>query len=344
MAGRDPERVVVIGGSAGSQEPLFSIVQALPADVPAAICVALHLPPYFDSHLSHSIARAGVLPSAFAVQGAPLEPGRIYVAPPDHHLLIEDSALRLTRGPKENRVRPAVDPLFRSAALAYGPRVIGVVLSGALDDGTIGLWTVKDFGGVAVVQDPDDASVSGMPSSALANVAADFVAPGRALGELLVDLLRQPAPPPPARLQSDLGDLDREIAIASMDDGAHTGEARYGAPSRFACPDCGGVLWRTSRTGPLAFRCEVGHGYGSASLAEKQTEAVEDALWASLRALEDKAALARLRADNARTRGLPPVEVSRLVVQAEAADQHAAVVRGLLGSNGRSGMRSSAKD
>jgi two-component system, chemotaxis family, protein-glutamate methylesterase/glutaminase len=344
MAKRTPERLVVIGGSAGALEPLSTILKSLPADFPGAVAVALHLPAHYESRLPQALRRAGALPAEFATPGGSLEAGKIYVAPTDQHLLVEGDRLRLTRGPKEHRSRPAVDPLFRSAALAFGPGVIGVILSGALDDGTAGLWTVKDRGGTALVQEPSEAAVVGMPSSAIANVSVDHVAPAAELGELVDRLAREPMPPVLAQPQGDPGDLRRELAIAALDEEAHLSRERYGTPSRFGCPDCGGVLWRTSRVGPLAFRCEVGHAYGAASLAEMQTNRLEDALWASLRSLEDKAELAQLRADDAKTRGLPVERISHLKVQAQAAQEHAGLLRDLLSRDVRTGMRSSQAD
>lgn len=180
--------LIVIGASAGGVEALLTIVRDLPVDLPAAICVVLHLPPTSPSRLPHLLTRAGPLPATHAENGEPLELGHIYVAPPDYHLLVRPGHLELSRGPRENRSRPAIDALFRSAALAYGRRVVGVVLSGALDDGTAGLLAVKQGGGLAVVQDPDDALFDGMPRNAIERVNVDVVAPGDVLAPLLARL------------------------------------------------------------------------------------------------------------------------------------------------------------
>ena len=197
--------LIVIGASAGGVEAISKLVAGLPANLSAAVCVVVHLRPYSESHLARVLERAGPLPVVAAKQDMPLRQGTIYVAVPDMHLLVHrnggEPTLRLVRGPRENRSRPAVDPLFRSAALAFGPRVIGVVLSGALDDGTAGLWTVKDRGGLAVVQDPDDAAVPSMPASALAEVEVDHVAPADTLGPLLGRLAREPAEPQPSEAE-----------------------------------------------------------------------------------------------------------------------------------------------
>jgi two-component system chemotaxis response regulator CheB len=303
------------------------------------VFVVVHTAPYVPSRLADVLRRAGPLDAVAATNGAPLELGKIVVAPPDEHLLIEPGRVRLAHGPKENRARPAIDPLFRSAALHYGPRVLGVILSGALDDGTPGLWVVKDRGGIAIVQDPADALLPSMPTSALSNVAVDHVVPAHEIAPLLTTLVRVPVEsrtiPVPL---GDTNDLVREIAIATVDEDAHWNTERYGVPSRFGCPDCGGVLWTSNVDGPLMMRCEVGHGYSAAALAEEQTDAVERALWAAVRALEDKAELAALRAAGARDNGHDDV-VRRLMVQREATHAHAAAIRALLRLDGRSGMQ-----
>jgi two-component system, chemotaxis family, protein-glutamate methylesterase/glutaminase len=342
--------LIVIGGSAGSVEALSALFAQLPADLPAAVCVVIHQPPFAPSRLPGILKMAGPLPAVPARDGAPLLPGTVHVGVPDQHLLVVrdggaadgPGTIRLTRGPRENRTRPAVDPLFRSAALAYGPRAIAVVLSGALDDGTAGMWAVRDRGGLAVVQDPADAAVASMPSSALTEVGADHVAPASELGPLLGQLARLPVDTAEADAATAMTavrtEMEREVAQAFLDERTHTGTERYGQPSRFVCPDCGGVLWNTSsHGGPLHFRCDTGHAYSPAALAEGQTEAVEAALWASLRALENKAELARSRADRARQRGLDSL-VDRYTVQLDATQQHAAAVRALLRMDGRTGM------
>lgn len=337
MPGHD---LIVVGASAGGIEAVSMLIAGLPRDLPAAVCVVVHIRPYSESHLAEVLGRVAPLPTVTAQHGRRLTPGTIHVACPDMHLLVErdgdDGVLRLVRGPKENRARPAIDPLFRSAALAFGPRVVGVVLSGALDDGTAGLWTVRDRGGIAVVQDPADAIVSGMPRSAIDEVGADYVAPAEALGPLLGRLAREPVAEPVAEALAEAvaaaeppSTLAREVAISAIDEDAHQQNERYGQPSRFPCPDCGGVLWDVSADGPLRFRCETGHAYSSATLAEAQVDAIEEALWAALRAIEDKAALAGLRADQASQRGLAAL-ARRFIVQEEAAQQHGAVLRALL--------------
>jgi two-component system, chemotaxis family, protein-glutamate methylesterase/glutaminase len=355
MAGHD---IIVIGGSAGSVEALCTVLAGLPSDLPAAVCVVLHQSAYSPNRRPEIFSRASPLPVVLAEPGMRLRPGTVYLSVQDMHMLIERSAtaelgvIRLVRGPKENRSRPAVDPLFRSAALAFGRRVIGVILSGALDDGTSGLWVIKDRGGISVVQDPVDAAVSSMPSHAIEEVGADRIAPAAELGALLGELARTAvtgsleAAGDRGRGDSRTGtvpedELVREVKIVALDDDAHDREDRYGVPSRFACPDCGGVLWSTRHgAGPLYFRCETGHAYAAATLAEAQSEAIEGAMWAALRALEDKAELARLRGGLARERGLD-AHARQFDVQLEAAQEHAAAVRQLLRMDGGSGIRPS---
>jgi len=341
--------VIVIGASAGGVEAISKLVAGLPPDLPSAVCVVVHLRPYSDSNLAGVLERAGPLPVVAAKQDLALQPGTIYVAVPDMHLLVvpgngDGASLRLARGPRENRSRPAIDPLFRSAALAFGPRVIGVILSGALDDGTAGLWTVKDRGGITVAQDPEDSAVPSMPASAIAEVDVDHVAAAAKLGPLLGRLAREPI----ARQASETelarrGDatdqLEREMGIASVDDDYHVRAKRYGAPSRFSCPECGGVLWEVSIQGPLFFRCEVGHAHSAASLGESQMEVIEAAMWAALRALEDKVALSRRRVAIAESRGLGML-ADQFTVEEQAAQQHASALRALLRLSGRPGIRS----
>ena len=211
MANRD---IVVIGASAGGMEALQKLVSRLPAGLPASLFVVWHLSPGVKSILPSILTKAGALPAVHPQDGDRIEPGRIYVAPNDHHMLLENGYIRVARGPKENRFRPAVDPLFRSAAYVYGPRVIGVVLTGALDDGTAGLWTIKLRGGTAVVQEPAEALIRGMPLSALDNMAVDYRLPVAEIGELLPSLVREPAGEPAALPQAEAEKTMHELRIA----------------------------------------------------------------------------------------------------------------------------------
>ena len=342
MPGHD---LIVLGASAGGLEAVSEVVAGLPADLSAAVCVVIHLRPDTPSRLTEILSRITRLQVVAARNGMVLQPGVVHVGVPDLHVLVERGdddrpTLRLVRGPRENRARPAVDPLFRSAALAYGPRVIGVVLSGALDDGTAGLWTVKDRGGIAVVQEPADAVVSSMPANALNEVAVDHVAPATELGSLLGRLARKPVPASAHVVEGvqPTDELARAIGITVIDEIRHIDSERYGRPARFTCPDCGGVLWKLGDRGPLRFRCEVGHAHSAASLAETQTEAAEAAMWAAPRALEDRIELARWRAAGAAARG-DHAQAAQYTAEEQASQQHAAAIRALLRLDGRAGIR-----
>lgn len=320
MLGHD---IVVIGASAGGVEALTALVRDLPFDLPAALFVVLHVPPYGTSVLPGILTRQGPLPARHPADGEPFLPGHIYVAPPDHHLLIEDGHIRLSRGPSENGHRPAVDTLFRTAARTAGPRVIGVVLSGALDDGTAGLQAIKICGGLAVVQDPEEALFSSMPRSAVDNVAVDHVLPLAAIAPALVHLTRLPAAPKGGRPVPE--ELKIEADVAAMDMAAIE-TPRAGEPSGYTCPECHGALWEVEEGDMARFRCRVGHAYSPDSLLASQSQGLEDALWIALRALEESAALARRLAERAGERG-HDLAASRFQEQSDDARQRAAIVR-----------------
>jgi two-component system chemotaxis response regulator CheB len=325
MARRD---IVVIGTSAGGVEALIRLVAQLPPDFPAAVLVVLHLAPGYRSVLPEILTRNGPLPALHPKDGTPLEPGHIYVAPNDRHLVVEPGLVRVVKGPRENNHRPAVDPLFRSAARAYGPRVVGVVLTGALDCGTAGLLTVKAQGGVAVVQDPKDAFCPDMPRSALEYVAVDHCVPLAELGALLVRLVSTPIPrgrPAPSSRR-----MEQEMkAIMTSEPGVHSDPKDYGSLSHFSCPDCGGVLFEMDEQGLLRYRCRVGHGYTAGALSVQQQTALEGALWAALRALEESASLVRRMAHRARERNHHH-SASRYDERARATEAQADLVRQLV--------------
>lgn len=321
--------IIVVGASAGGVEALSRLAAGLPPDLPAAVFVVLHVPPYATSVMPRILSRAGPLPALHARDGEPIRHGRIYVAPPDYHLLISDGVVHLSHGPRENGHRPAIDPLFRSAAAAYGPRVVGVVLTGSLDDGTAGLAVIKQRGGVAVAQDPEDALYPSMPASAIENVAVDEVLPLEQIPPLLVRLAREPvmeeaAPPPdPVMMEDEIVKLDMD-AVESTD--------WRGEPAEFACPSCGGALWEPDGE-PLQYRCRVGHAWSPDSLLVGQKANLEDALWMALRAIEEQRALSERLAERARRRGQKRAAV-RFAEQATGAQRRAALIREvLLGTN-----------
>lgn len=319
--------VVVIGASAGGVEALQKLVARLPADFPASILVVLHLASGHRSVLPQILSRAGPLPAVLAEDGQLLEAGHIYVAPTDHHLLVEHGRVRITSGPRENGHRPAVDPLFRSAAQVYGPRVVAVVLTGALDCGTAGLLTVKARGGVSVVQDPKDAFCPDMPRSALEFAQVDHCVSLAQMAPLLVQLVSTPlpvmdVPPPSPRLQ-------HEVEIMKESAGVKEDPHDVGSPSFYSCPDCGGVLFEMDEQGHLRYRCRVGHGFTANALTMTQQSALDGALWAALRALEESASLSRRMAGRARGRN-HALSALRYEARALASEEHAQLVRQLV--------------
>jgi len=284
MAKKD---MVVIGASAGGMEALEKLVAGLPADLPAALFVVWHLAPGVRTVLPSVLARAGPLPAVLPKDGDPIKPGRIYVGPNDHHLLLERGYVRVTKGPKENRFRPAVDPLFRSAAYIYGTRVVGVVLSGALDDGTAGLWAIKLRGGTAIVQDPADAVHRSMPLSALDNVEVDYSVPVADIGPLVARLAREEAAPEPLLPAAEREKMEAEVKIAREIDSRIENILQFGELSPFTCPECHGVLAMFRDGGIMRFRCHTGHAVSSGTLLEAGSEQVEQRLMDAMRALDE---------------------------------------------------------
>jgi two-component system chemotaxis response regulator CheB len=289
--------VVVVAASAGGIEALREVLGGIPDDYEGVVLVVLHVPAGGGRALAAILDRAGPLPAAAAVDGEPLVGGRVYVCVADHHLLLTDGHIGVRRGPRENGYRPAADPLFRSAARYFGPRAVGVVLSGMLNDGTAGLAAIRRQGGTAVVQDPQDALYEGMPVSALENVGVDHVVPAAAIGPLLAELAGQVVGGAP----SADDDMRKEVALMEADDRVMEG-AHVGRPSQWPCPDCNGVLWEVDDE-VFRFRCRVGHAWSAESLLHAQSDAVEAALWIALRSLEDKVALSRAMADRAEAGG-----------------------------------------
>jgi two-component system chemotaxis response regulator CheB len=321
--------VIVLGASAGGVEALRTVVAALPADLPAAVVVVLHVPAYGGSVLPAILQRAGNLPARHPDDADSLTEGEIVVAPPDYHLVLDDSQVRLTRGPRENGHRPAIDVTFRSAARAVGARAIGVVLSGVLDDGTAGLAAIKARGGIAVVQDPDDAIYPAMPRNAIEHVEVEHVATAEQIGQLLAELCKEELPEI-ERPTTELMEIETDLAM--MDDDAMNLHEHPGRPSGFSCPDCNGVLWEIHDGDLVRFRCRVGHAWSSESLFGEQDQQLEAALWMALRGLEEKAALARTMGQRAHERN-SPLTAARFAEQAEEASRAASLIRSMLESD-----------
>lgn len=329
--GPQPARrdIILLGASAGGVQALCEVMGSLPPNLPAAVFVVLHVAPHGQSALPAILGRSGCLPASHPSDGELIQPGRIYVAPPDRHLLIDGDRVTLSRNATENGHRPAVDVLFRTAARAYRRRVVAVVLTGNLDDGTAGLAVVKRYGGVAVVQDPQEADYPSMPASAIANVAVDHVLPLADIGPLLDELVRQPLPP-----HSDSGPLEEEDEESdTMREQLESGGSESGLASGFTCPECGGALFEKPGQKPLHFRCHTGHAYSPESLLAKQSETLESALWAALRSLQENAALARRMERRVREGGGDRAG-ERYSKRAEDAEKHAAFLRSILHQGG----------
>ena len=354
-----PQRdIILIGGSAGSFQPLKDIIEAFPTSFPASVLVVIHMLPDFPSLLDEHLGLNSRLPVIQATDEEPIRRGRIYVARPDYHLTVEPGKMCVQRGPRENRHRPAIDPLFRTAARVYGPRVIGVILSGQHDDGSMGLYAVKQRGGIAIVQDPSEATSSEMPRRALAYATPHYVLKTQDIASNLINLVqidqdeivmpnRKPAKSNHKSRARSLGrirtpvkkatgangrtaragnnalpisDTQENLKVAYFDEGE-------GNPSVFACPECHGTLWELKEGDLVQFRCRVGHSYGPESLAIELSQGSEAALWAAMRALEEKAAMQRRIAD-----GLTADRKSsvRLRDQSAADEANARIIRDMI--------------
>ena len=319
----------MIGASAGGVEALQRVVAGLPEDLGAPVLIVLHIPAFSASNLPAILSRAGPLEAHHAVDHEPLEPDRIYVAPPDRHLLVTRAAVRVVRGPHENNARPAIDPLFRSAALAFGPEAIGVVLTGTMDDGAAGVRALAARGGTVLVQDPEDALYPAMPINAIAAEDPEYVAPVAEIAGLVCRLVREPVT---TTNESEEDQMDEELRLeqsfAAFAPGTINENGTTGRPAPFGCPTCGGSLWEVPDDAMLRFRCRVGHAFGGETLMEAQAEQMDEALWTALRAMEERGSLARRLAERMRTDH--PRRANRFAASAEEADRHAKVLRRLL--------------
>jgi two-component system, chemotaxis family, protein-glutamate methylesterase/glutaminase len=311
--------VVVVGASAGGVEALAKLVADLPQELPAAMLVVLHVLATGTSVLPSILDRAGALPASSAGHGERIERGHIYVAPPDHHMLVFDGRIQLSHGPRENGHRPALDPLFRSVARAFGPRAIGIVLSGTLDDGTEGLSMIRQRGGATLAQDPNDALYAGMPRSAIENGAAEHVAKISDMADLVCRLIDTPVETPPEEQMPDPG-----IELVEQ------GRPRDAQLSGLTCPDCGGAIWEHQEGDLVRFRCHVGHAYSPESMQTEQGRALEAALWSALRSLAEREDLFRRMARRA-----SPVTRTRFERRAAEVSSHAKAIRRTITDLGR---------
>ncbi|MER3433699.1 MAG: chemotaxis protein CheB [Leptolyngbya sp. ERB_1_1] len=326
--GKKTQNIIVIGASAGGVETLVKLVESLPSDLEAAIFIVVHFPAHAVSVLPNILNRVKKLPAQAATDRAPIQTHQIYTAQPDYHLLIERDRIRLKHDARENGHRPAIDALFRSAAYADDGRVIGVILTGTLDDGVAGLLTIKARGGYTIVQDPDEALFSGMPRNAIKAVQVDAVLPVRDIAARLCKLVNTPIPDKPQKkIMAEEISQEREW-VAKEKSAIEQGE-RSGYASAFTCPDCGGVLWELKDKHLMRYRCHVGHAYSIDSLLAEKDNDLERALWTANRSLEEKAALARRMATQAK-RSNHPISEAQFLERAEEAEKHAAVLKQVL--------------
>jgi two-component system chemotaxis response regulator CheB len=288
MAKRD---IVVIGASAGGIIALKELVTTLPADLAATVFIVQHIAADFPSILPDILNYTGTLKAFHAIDGEVIQKGHIYVAPPDHHLLIEDDHVLVKKGPKENRFRPSIDALFRSAAYNHGPRVIGVVLTGLLNDGTSGMWSIKRLGGVSVIQQPEEALFPSMPESVRENVEVDYTVPISQLGSLLAELTQEDVGKKPAVEPEEDKRMDIEVKIAAEGNAFDMNILEEGELTPLTCPECHGSLVSIQEGRLMRFRCHTGHGFTAGSLLDGVNHNVEESLWSAIRALEELAIL-----------------------------------------------------
>jgi two-component system chemotaxis response regulator CheB len=327
MVNRD---IVVIGASAGGVGALTELVSHLPRALNATVFIVLHIPVYARTELPAVLSRSAVLPVKLAQDGAEIERGTIYVAPNDHHLVLRSNRIRLTKGPRENRVRPCIDVLFRSAAIEFGSRVIGIVLTGLLDDGTAGLWAIKDRQGITITQEPSTAEYPDMPFSAIRHVEIDHQLSLRQIAETVGTLTAQqfPAPvseaiPPYLKLETD---------IATEGNALKSGVLKIGELSANTCPECHGVLVKIQEGSIVRYRCHTGHAFSLETLLVEVDEAIDNGLWDGIRAIEERALILREMEGLERQRGSND-SADRRAREAEDAEQRAQRIRELVVGN-----------
>ncbi|MBD2153960.1 chemotaxis protein CheB [Leptolyngbya sp. FACHB-16] len=328
MSGHD---IIVIGTSAGGLKALGMVLGALPSNLNATLFIVQHLAADKPSLLPQILADVSALPVSHPSDCEPIQSAQIYVAPPDHHLLVNKGVMRVVRGPQENRFRPAIDTLFRSAARAYGPRVVGVVLTGYLDDGTVGLQAIKKRGGVAIVQDPSEAEYPSMAKSALRFVKVDYCLPLAEISDLLVQLSKEPA-----EEEEEAYPVTEEIEVESKiaEQGMNTQEflehvEAIGTRTTYTCPECNGSIWQIGTSEPLRFRCHIGHSFTANVFLSEQTQNLENALWSAVRAMEEKVTFARQMAERMESYNLLN-DATKYQEHAKGLDQEVALIRGLI--------------
>ncbi len=310
--------IITIGASAGGVEALRGIVSVLPRTLDASIFIVLHTPQDGSGMLAALLSRAGPLSATNPGDGEAIQRQHIYVAPPARHMLVENGHIHLITGPNHNRHRPAIDPLFMSAARVYGPRVMGIVLTGYLDDGTAGLAAIKRHGGLTLVQDPEDAFVPDMPRNALENVEVDHCV---ALAEIPGLILRM------TKANSSIQEIK---PMDPENPSTHNPFGKKKDLSPYTCPECHGTLWERAAD-PSIFQCRVGHSYTAESLFADQNDLLERAMWAALKSLQENSDLARRMGERAAAKG-HLLAAERFIKKAEVSDSNASVLRDLLNS------------
>lgn len=301
MAKRD---IIVVGASAGGISALKELLNSIPQDFKASIFVVLHVSPSSPGFLPVILSKAGILDAAHPADGESIKPGFIYVAPPDHHLILEGNRVLVKKGPKENNFRPSIDALFRSAAYVYGPRVIGIVLSGMLNDGTSGLWSIKRMGGLSIIQDPTDADHPSMPLNVQDYVTVDYSVRASDMGHLLKQLTTEKPSRKPKISKEEKAFLKMEVIISKQDNAFEMGIMKEGELTPFTCPECHGVLVRLIEGKFIRFRCHTGHAYTASALLADLSKSVEETLWQSMRGLEETTLLLNQISEHFKKEGL----------------------------------------
>jgi two-component system, chemotaxis family, protein-glutamate methylesterase/glutaminase len=333
--GRD---IVVVAASAGGVEALRGLLSYLPGQIPATLLVVLHVPAVGGRVLPRILGRAGSLPASAAADGEAPLPGRVYVAPPDYHMLLVEDKIRLSKGPRYNGHRPAADPLFISAALSGGPHTIAVVLSGTLDDGAAGAAAVERRGGMVVVQEPGESAYDGMPRAALAATRSATVLRLRELAAFIDQESRRPASGPEAGPDPELA---RQLS-AFLEPAARPA-AEPSSWSGVTCPECGGPLRQEEASVPVRFECQAGHGWSPESLLAAQAAGIERALWAAVLRLEERSRLHQVLAETAEHQGYP-LSAGNFRASAQYARSSALEIRKLLESPGEVGIARTSGD
>lgn len=296
-------KVIVIGSSAGGVIALKELVASLPPDFEVPIFIVQHIAPQVHSYLPDILNHSGSLKAKHPEDGEQIRNGHIYIAPPDHHLLIEEDHILVKKGPKENRFRPSVDALFRSAAYTYKNGVIGVILTGMLDDGTSGMWAINQMKGITIVQDPLDALYQSMPQNVLEHVNVDYIVPLAYIPELLIGLTTIEMEEIPIDEDKNKELMKMEIDIAAQQNGFERGIIQMGEPSSLTCPECGGGLTSLTEGKITRYRCHTGHAYSSESLLAEVSETAEVKVWQAIRSLEERIMLLEKSADRSKESG-----------------------------------------